>query len=194
MRLLSLTVTAAWTCLGLFACSSPAPSSTPDHEDGLISVNGTRLFVHREGSGEPAIVIHGGPLLDHTYLQPYLAPLGAELEPIFHDQRLRGRPAGGLARTPALLAAVAASGRAPRARTRIAGGPGPPRSHGPTAAGWQRWGRPAVRNAPTANNCSKNACIDFGPSCRESCASSATPKPPSRWTTRSSGATGPGAN
>lgn len=94
MRLLSLTVTAAWICLGLFACSSPAPSSTPDHEDGLISVNGTRLFVHREGSGEPAIVIHGGPLLDHTYLQPYLAPLGAELELIFYDQRLSGRSDG----------------------------------------------------------------------------------------------------
>jgi len=94
MRLLILTVTAAWTCLGLSACSSPAPSSTPDHEDGLISVNGTRLFVHREGSGEPAIVIHGGPLLDHTYLQPYLAPLGAELELIFYDQRLSGRSDG----------------------------------------------------------------------------------------------------
>ena len=94
MRLLSLTVTAAWICLGLFACSSPAPSSTPDHEDGLISVNGTRLFVHREGAGEPAIVIHGGPLLDHTYLQPYLAPLGDELELIFYDQRLSGRSDG----------------------------------------------------------------------------------------------------
>ena len=58
MRLRILRVTAAWTCLGLGACSS----FVPDQEDGLIPVNGTRLFVHREGSGEPAIVIHGtGP-------------------------------------------------------------------------------------------------------------------------------------
>ena len=90
MRLLILTVTAAATCLGLSACSV----SVPDQEDGLIPVNGTRLFVHREGSGEPAIVIHGGPVLDHSYLQPYLAPLGDELELIFYDQRLSGRSDG----------------------------------------------------------------------------------------------------
>lgn len=62
--------------------------------DGLVAINGTRLFVHREGSGEPAIVIHGGPLLDHGYLRPHLAPLGDELELIFYDQRLSGRSAG----------------------------------------------------------------------------------------------------
>ncbi len=92
MRLFILTVTAAWTCLGLGACSSSA--SAPDDEVGLIPVNGTRLFVHREGFGEPAIVIHGGPVLDHSYLQPYLAPLGDELELVFYDQRLSGRSDG----------------------------------------------------------------------------------------------------
>ena len=90
MRLLTLTVTAAWICLGLGACSPGAP----EHEDGLIRVNGTRLFVHREGSGEPAIVIHGGPLLDQGYLRPYLAPLGDQLELVFYDQRLSGRSDG----------------------------------------------------------------------------------------------------
>ncbi len=84
-----ITVT-TWTCLGLAACSP----STPEREDGLVPVNGTRLFVHREGSGEPAIVIHGGPLLDHSYLQPYLAPLGDDLELVFYDQRLSGRSDG----------------------------------------------------------------------------------------------------
>ena len=90
MRLLLLTIAAGWACLGLGACST----SAPDHEDGLIPVNGTRLFVHREGSGEPAIVIHGGPVLDHSYLEPYLAPLGDELELVFYDQRLSGRSDG----------------------------------------------------------------------------------------------------
>jgi len=59
--------------------------------------------VHREGSGEPAIVIHGGPLLDHTYLQPYLAPLGAELELFFYDQRLSGRSDGAVDSTSVRL-------------------------------------------------------------------------------------------
>ena len=90
IRFLILTLVPAWTCLALVACSP----STPQHEDGLVSVNGTRLFVHREGSGEPAIVIHGGPVLDHSYLQPYLAPLGDELELVFYDQRLSGRSDG----------------------------------------------------------------------------------------------------
>ena len=90
MRLLILTVAAASTCLGLGACSS----SAPDRDEGLIPINGTRLFVHREGAGEPAIVIHGGPVLDHGYLQPYLEPLGDELELVFYDQRLSGRSDG----------------------------------------------------------------------------------------------------
>ncbi len=90
MRRLFLTVIATCTCFGLGACSPPAPQ----YEDGLIPVNGTRIFVHREGAGEPAIVIHGGPVLDHSYLQPYLAPLGDELELIFYDQRLSGRSDG----------------------------------------------------------------------------------------------------
>jgi len=62
--------------------------------DGLVAINGTRLFVHREGRGEPAIVVHGGPVLDHGYLRPHLAPLGDQLELIFYDQRLSGRSAG----------------------------------------------------------------------------------------------------
>ena len=90
VRLLILTVTAASTCLALGACSS----SAPEGQNGLIPINGTRLFVHREGAGEPAIVIHGGPVLDHGYLQPYLAPLGDELELVFYDQRLSGRSDG----------------------------------------------------------------------------------------------------
>ena len=66
----------------------------PDQADGLMSINGTRLFVQREGAGEPAIVIHGGPVLDHSYLRPYIAPLGDELELVFYDQRLSGRSDG----------------------------------------------------------------------------------------------------
>jgi len=86
MRLLTLTIISTWTAIGLSACSPAAPV----HEDELLPINGTRLFVHREGSGDPAIVIHGGPVLDHGYLQPYLAPLGDELELVFYDQRLSG--------------------------------------------------------------------------------------------------------
>ena len=61
--------------------------------DTLLAVNGTRLFVHREGTGDPLMVVHGGPVLDHGYLVEPLRPLGRDFELIFFDQRLSGRSA-----------------------------------------------------------------------------------------------------
>lgn len=40
------------------------------------------------------MVVHGGPLLDHTYLRDHLAPLSDELELVYYDQRLSGRSDG----------------------------------------------------------------------------------------------------
>lgn len=58
---------------------------------GLEPVNGTQLFVKSTGKGEPVIIIHGGPLLDHSYLFPYLEPLSENYRLFFYDQRLSGR-------------------------------------------------------------------------------------------------------
>lgn len=60
----------------------------------LVTLNGTEIFVHRIGTGDPVIVIHGGPVLDHGYLFPHLEPLAARSELVFYDQRLSGRSAG----------------------------------------------------------------------------------------------------
>lgn len=84
---------------GLIACvGCAAPSGNPMQgrapSDTLLPVNGTRLFVHREGAGEPVVVVHGGPLLDHGYLVEPLRPLGSEFELVFYDQRLSGRSDG----------------------------------------------------------------------------------------------------
>jgi proline iminopeptidase len=73
----------------LTACT-PAPPPP----DGLWSVNGTELYVRRIGEGEPIIVIHGGPLLEHGYFLPHLAPLAETHQLVFYDQRLSGRSAG----------------------------------------------------------------------------------------------------
>jgi proline iminopeptidase len=69
----------------------PAPVGVT--EEGLRTVNGTELFVRRMGAGKPVIVVHGGPVLEHGYLLPHLAPLAASHELIFYDQRLSGRSA-----------------------------------------------------------------------------------------------------
>lgn len=60
-------------------------------EGRLIPVNGTELFVKTIGNGEPIVVIHGGPVLDHSYLFSHLKSLASNYRLIFYDQRLSGR-------------------------------------------------------------------------------------------------------
>jgi proline iminopeptidase len=60
----------------------------------LLEVNGTELFIRRMGAGEPIIVVHGGPVLEHGYFLPHFARLARDFELIFFDQRLSGRSAG----------------------------------------------------------------------------------------------------
>lgn len=57
----------------------------------LIPVNGTELFVKAIGNGEPIVVIHGGPVLDHSYLYAHIKSLANNYRLIFYDQRLSGR-------------------------------------------------------------------------------------------------------
>ncbi len=73
------------------ACN-PAGNQADDGQ--LLTINSTELFVKRIGSGEPVVVVHGGPVLEHGYLLPSLEPLTNHYELIFYDQRLSGRSAG----------------------------------------------------------------------------------------------------
>lgn len=57
----------------------------------LIDLNGTQLFVHVIGTGEPMIIIHGGPVLDHSYMLKRFGPLAEDHTLYFYDQRLSGR-------------------------------------------------------------------------------------------------------
>lgn len=74
------------------ACSRQA--AQPSITEGLRAINGTELYVKRVGSGDPIVVVHGGPVLEHGYLLPHLQPLAESHELIFYDQRLSGRSAG----------------------------------------------------------------------------------------------------
>ncbi|MFW6206217.1 MAG: alpha/beta fold hydrolase, partial [Gemmatimonadota bacterium] len=81
--------------LALPGCgSTPEPGRMPVTSDTTLEVNGTHLFVHREGAGPPVLVVHGGPLLDHGYLAGPLRPLAREYELVYQDQRLSGRSTG----------------------------------------------------------------------------------------------------
>lgn len=78
------------------AATTPTPTQkenpTPQEDDGqLRPVNGTKLYVKTIGQGEPILVIHGGPGLDHTYFLPQMEGLAKNHELIFYDQRASGK-------------------------------------------------------------------------------------------------------
>lgn len=77
----------------ILACEPPAEAVDTLPGPELTPVNGTELFVIRMGEGEPIIVVHGGPMLEHGYLLPHLEPLARTHELILYDQRLSGRSA-----------------------------------------------------------------------------------------------------
>lgn len=58
---------------------------------GLLSLDDARLYYEVVGSGDPIIVVHGGPGLDHAYLQPGLNVLARSNTLIYYDQRGTGR-------------------------------------------------------------------------------------------------------
>jgi proline iminopeptidase len=58
--------------------------------EGKQSLNGTQLFVATHGKGEPLLVIHGGPGLNHHYFRPHLSALESEFKVVYFDQRASG--------------------------------------------------------------------------------------------------------
>ncbi len=66
-------------------------TSTVNKKEGKIKVNGAEIYYKRMGSGEPLIIVHGGPGLDHTYMLPQLKSLAGNFELIFFDERGSGK-------------------------------------------------------------------------------------------------------
>lgn len=58
--------------------------------EGYKQVNGTQLYCKVMGEGEPILVVHGGPSMNHDYFLPHLQPLAAKYKLIFYDQRASG--------------------------------------------------------------------------------------------------------
>lgn len=66
---------------------------TPTQE-GQILVDGAALYYRSIGAGEPVIVVHGGPGLDHNYFLPHLEELALDYRLVFYDQRGTGQSTG----------------------------------------------------------------------------------------------------
>lgn len=70
---------------------TPHEASAQRVRQGLVSTEDARIFYEVVGDGDPVIVVHGGPGLDHNYLRPGLDILGNRLELAYYDQRGTGR-------------------------------------------------------------------------------------------------------
>jgi proline iminopeptidase len=60
-------------------------------EEGYMIVNGSDVYYKTMGKGEPLLVIHGGPVLDHSYFLPHFERLAKDYQLIFYDQRACGK-------------------------------------------------------------------------------------------------------
>ena len=82
----------ARTVLPLVCLATAASAATGQSaRQGMLSLEDARLFYEVVGTGDPIIVVHGGPGLDHAYLQPGLDALATRNTLIYFDQRASGR-------------------------------------------------------------------------------------------------------
>ncbi|MCE7993367.1 MAG: alpha/beta fold hydrolase [Roseivirga sp.] len=90
-------------CLWGLVCLLTACQSEPDKLftiDGSIEVNGSELYYKRYALGKDSlsvwqrkaiVMVHGGPVMDHSYFIPHLDELAKEYQLFFYDQRAAGR-------------------------------------------------------------------------------------------------------
>lgn len=69
-------------------------SDQPPIKEGFLDIGETSLYFKTIGSGEPILVLHGGPGFDHQILMPYIGRLGLHQKVIQYDQRGSGRSKG----------------------------------------------------------------------------------------------------
>jgi proline iminopeptidase len=82
--------------IGGLSAFAPGAVSAQRARQGLLTLDDAQLFYEVVGEGEPIIVVHGGPGLDHSYLQPGLDVLATRNTLIYYDQRGTGRSSAAL--------------------------------------------------------------------------------------------------
>jgi proline iminopeptidase len=70
----------------------PSTRKTTVHAPGAyVSIGDTRLWVEREGAGEPLLLLAGGPASSHLTFHPTFSALSDSFEVFYVDYRGRGR-------------------------------------------------------------------------------------------------------
>jgi len=66
-------------------------AQSPKVEEGYKDIYGTKLYYKSIGEGDPILIVHGGPGLEHSYFLPYLNELAKKHKLIFFDMRGHGK-------------------------------------------------------------------------------------------------------
>jgi proline iminopeptidase len=82
------------TILIVFLIALVSCTNAPSIEEGFLEINGASLFFKTMGSGEPIVVLHGGPGFDHRQFLPYIWELAERHKVILFDQRGTGLSSG----------------------------------------------------------------------------------------------------
>jgi proline iminopeptidase len=74
--------------------ASSLSQSVSQERQGFAGVENAKLYYTIVGTGEPIVIVHGGPGLDHTYLLPQMNALAGNNELVYYDQRASGQSSG----------------------------------------------------------------------------------------------------
>ncbi|KYG81881.1 proline iminopeptidase [Roseivirga ehrenbergii] len=58
---------------------------------GFLEINGSQVYYKTMGQGEPLVIVHGGPVMEHSYFLPHFEELAKDYQLIFYDQRACGQ-------------------------------------------------------------------------------------------------------
>ena len=73
-------------------CAQPIAAVPVVHPHGdYVKVNGAKIWYESEGSGEPLLLIAGGPGFSHSYFHPYFSTLANSFRVIYFDAFGRGK-------------------------------------------------------------------------------------------------------
>jgi proline iminopeptidase len=74
--------------------ATPLQAQSPKVEEGYKDIYGTKLYYKTIGEGEPILIVHGGPGLEHSYFLPHFNELAKNHKLIFFDFRGHGKSDG----------------------------------------------------------------------------------------------------
>lgn len=80
--------------MGVFSCEE---KNSIFHE-GYVTADSAKIYYRIFGNenGDPILIVHGGPGLDHTYMSPHFDKLQRNYKLIYYDQRAGGNSTEGI--------------------------------------------------------------------------------------------------